>query len=104
MSAEPVSLQKLYHNTSLRILNLNCESIGLEGTQKVIDSLLKNSFLEILWLPGRYEPSVRTSVAYQRVKSRIWWGGKWFVLLSVDMYKYATITIPSIFDIMKEAV
>ena len=74
-----VFAEKLHHNTSLRKLDLNCESIGLEGTQKLIDSLSQNSTLETLWLPGEYKSAVTASEAYQRVKDRIVWG-KLFVL------------------------
>ena len=76
--------EKLRHNTSLRMLNLNCESIGLEGTQKLIDSLSQISTLETLWLPREYESSVTASEAYQRVKDRIEWGGKY---KPVDLYE-----------------
>ena len=78
--------EKLRHNTSLRVLNLNCESIGLEGTQKLINSLSQNSTLVTLWLPGEYESAVIASEAYQRVKDRIRWR-KWIVLQPVDLYE-----------------
>ena len=71
--------EMLPRNTSLSVLDLNCESIGLEGTQKLIDSLSQNSTLEELWLPRRYESSVETSEVYRRVEDRIGWS-KWFVL------------------------
>ena len=89
--------RKLSHNTSVVKLGLNCESIGLEGTQKLIDSLAYNKTLRTLQLPGKYESSVRTSEAYQRVKARIVWsGGKWFVLLPVDLYECVSITIVTV--------
>ena len=87
-----VFAEKLHYNTSLRTLDLNCESIGLEGTQKLIDSLLQNSTLETLWLPGEYESSVSASEAYQRVKHRIKWG-KWFVLQCSTLREYISILI-----------
>ena len=79
--------EELLHNTSLRMLDLHCKSIGLEGTQKLIESLSQNSTLETLWLPGEYESAVSASEAYQRVKDRIEWGGKWIVLQPVDLYE-----------------
>ena len=79
--------EKLRHNISLRMLNLNCESIGLEGTQKLIDSLSQNSTLASLWLPRKYESAVSASEAYQRVKDRIVWRRKWIVLQPVDLYE-----------------
>ena len=79
--------EKLLHNTSLRMLDLRCKSIGLEGTQKLIESLSQNSTLETLMLPDEYESSVSASEAYQRVKDRIKWGGKWIVLQPVDLYE-----------------
>ena len=79
--------EKLHHNTSLIGLNLNCESIGLEGTKKLINSLSQNSNLETLRLQSKYESSVSASEAYQRVKDRIKWGGKWIVLQPVDLYE-----------------
>ena len=69
---------KLLHNTSLRMLDLKCESIGLEGTQKLIDCLSHNSTIKTLELPGKYESAVSARETYQRVKDRIKWG-KWFV-------------------------
>ena len=71
--------EMLPRNTSLRELDLICESIGLEGTQKLIDSLSQNSTLAILQLPGQYKSSVESSEVYRRVKDRIGFG-KWFVL------------------------
>ena len=72
--------EKLLHNTSLRMLDLHCKSIGLEGTQKLIESLSQNSTLETLTLPDEYKSAVSASEAYQRVKDRIKWRGKWIVL------------------------
>ena len=81
-----VFAEKLRHNTSLIELDLDCKSIGLGGTQKLIESLSQNSTLETLWLPGEYESAVSASEAYQRVKDRIKWRGKWIVLQPVDLY------------------
>ena len=80
--------EMLPRNTSLRVLDLACESIGLEGTQKLIDSLSQNSTLGILHLPEQYRSSVETSEVYRRVKDRIVWG-KWFVL-----FPYTTTVKP----------
>ena len=65
--------EKLLLNTSLVKLDLHCESIGLEGTQKLIDSLSKNSTVETLWLPWEYVSSVSTD---RGVEERIQWRGK----------------------------
>ena len=65
--------EKLLHNTSLRKLDMFSSSIGPEGTQKLIDSLLQNSTLVTLILPAKYKLSVRTSEAYKKVKDRIYW-------------------------------
>ena len=73
--------EMLPRNTSLRELDLRCQSIGLEGTQKLIDSLSQNSTLRKLCLRGRYRSSVETSEVYRRVEDRIKWLSKWFVLL-----------------------
>ena len=75
--------KRLHHNISLIELNLDCKSIGLEGTQKLIDSLSGNTTLRTLQLPEEYESDVRASAAYQKVKDRIKWDSKWFVLLPV---------------------
>ena len=93
----------LKNNTVLKVLNIMgsqfSDSIGLEGTQKLIDFLSGNTTLRALILPGKYESSVRTSEAYQRVKDRIRWSGKWFVLLSVDLYECVSITIATMYDV-----
>ena len=73
-------------NTSLRELHLSDTSIDLEGTQKLINCLSQNSTLEKLGLPGQYESYVDTSEVYRRVKDRIHWGGKWFVLFPYAHY------------------
>ena len=78
---------KLLHNTSLRTLDLKCESIGLEGTQKLIDCLSQNSTLKTLGLPGKYESAVSASETYQRVKDRVKWG-KWFVPQCFSLREY----------------
>ena len=78
-------------------------SIGLEGTQKLIDSLLGNTTLRALFLPMKYESSVRTTAAYQRVKERIRWGSKWFVLLPVDLHEYVSVAIAAMYDVTVKA-
>ena len=66
--------ERLPRNTSLRGLDLSPESIGLEGTQKLIGSLSLNPTLKELRLPAQYKPFVDTSEVYRRVKDRITWG------------------------------
>ena len=92
--------EELSFNTSPIKLDLNCESIGPEGTQMMISCLEKNYTLETLRLPWEHESSVRTSAAYQRVKDGIEWGRtrKWFVLLPVDLYDCVSITIAAMYD------
>ena len=92
--------KRLRHNMSLIELNLDCESIGVEGTQKLIDSLSQNRTLRTLWLPEKCKSFFNTSAAYQRVKDRIKWGSKWFVLLPLDLYE-CIYTIPSTHDVIK---
>ena len=95
-----VFAENLFYNTSMVMLDLECESIGLEGTQKLIDSLSRNTTLRILCLPGEYESSVRTSAAYQRVKDRIEWRSKWFVLLlPVYLYESVFVTVATMYDV-----
>ena len=95
-----VFAENLFYNTSMVILGLECVSIGLEGTQKLIDSLSRNTTLRKLWLLGEYESSVRTSAAYQRVKDRIKWWGKWFVLLlPVYLYESVFVTVATMYDV-----
>ena len=67
----------LPQNSSLRKLDLSHESIDLEGTKKLINSLVQNSTLETLCLPEKYESTFKTSEAYKRVKGRIMWKSKW---------------------------
>ena len=76
---------KLLRNASLITLDLCHESIGPEGTQKLIDSLSQNSTLEIVRLPGKYKSSVSASEPYRRVEGRIQWGksSKYFVLHNI---------------------
>ena len=54
--------------------------------------------LETLRLPEIYKSSVSASVAY--IPERIEWGGKWFLLLPVHLYKCVAITIPSMHDVI----
>ena len=96
----------LKNNTVLKVLSIvgSLFTSSLEGTQKLINSLSRNTTLRILCLPVEYESSVRTSAAYQRVKDRIQWSGKWFVLLlPVDLYECVSITIAAMYDVTVKA-
>ena len=95
----------LKNNTVLEVLGIAWSefSIGLEGTQKLIDSLAGNTTLRALFLPMKYESSVRTTAAYQRVKERIHWGSKWFVLLPVDLYEYVSVAMAAMYDVTVKA-
>ena len=86
-----MELAGLINHNTVRSLNLQRNPIGLEGTRKLINCLSQNSTLETLQLPGQYESSVDTSDVYRRVKDRIEWDGKRFVL-----FPYAT-TVKSVF-------
>ncbi len=62
-------------NKSLKWLDLLDDSIGAEGTEKLLNSLTQNTTLEILWLPKKYK-DVISSEAYNTLTGtgRIrWW-------------------------------
>lgn len=66
-------------NKSLRVLSVHHESIGAEGTRKLLDSLLQNTSLVELWLPKRFK-CVISDEPYHTLRNtqRIWWH-KWNV-------------------------
>ena len=84
-----MEVAELINHNTVRSLDLQRNPIGLEGTRKLINCLSQNSTLETLQLPEQYRLSVNTSEVYRRVKDRIEWGGKWFVL-----FPYATTVKP----------
>ena len=86
-----MELAGLINRNTVRSLEFEGNPIGLEGTRKLINCLSQNSTLEKLCLPKEYESSVETSEVYRRVKDRIEWRSKWFVL-----FPYAT-TVKSVF-------
>ena len=47
--------EMLFINKSLKVLDLRNDSIGEEGTQKLIDSLRHNTRVKELWLPVKYK-------------------------------------------------
>ena len=51
----------LHQNKSLKILDLGDDSIGEEGTQKLIVSLTHNTTVEQLYLPMKYKLSIAIS-------------------------------------------
>ena len=64
-----VAFAKMLHkNKSLKQLSLQDNSIGEEGTKKLIDSLTRNTTLVKLWLPEMYKSSVASSGVDSRVK------------------------------------
>ena len=61
--------EMLLKNTSLKGLDLRDDSIGEEGTLKLIDSLKHNTTIEKLFLRGKYKSSITSSeVDSSRVK------------------------------------
>jgi len=62
-----VFAEMLLKNKSLRELFLEDDSIGKEGTQKLIDSVTYNTTVEELVLPYKYKSSIDSS----RVDSRV---------------------------------
>ena len=51
----------LLKNKSLKSLNLQDNSIGEEGTQKLIDCLTHNTTVEVLCLPKKYKSPITRS-------------------------------------------
>ena len=68
--------EMLPKNKALEELNLQDNSIGKEGTQKLIHSLTHNAKVEKLWLPEVY----KSSIAISRVDSRVLFDSTWFSL------------------------
>ena len=52
--------EMLPENKSLKVLDLQNDSIGEEGSQKLINSLTHNTTVEQLWLPEKYKSSIST--------------------------------------------
>ena len=57
----------LLKNNSLKTLDLRDDSIGEEGTQKLFDSLARNTTMKTLQLPKKYESSIANSGIDRRV-------------------------------------
>ena len=63
--------EMLLKNKSLKELNLQDDSIGEEGTHKLIDSLKHNTTVERLLLPEKYKLSTASSGVSSRVRYQI---------------------------------
>ena len=63
--------EMLLENKSLKVLDLRDDSIGEEGTQKLMDSFTHNTTVEEVWLPLKYKLSSKVD------NSRLSFSIKW---------------------------